>query len=278
MSGSTSMSTPANEITAVAVGNFDGMHRGHRALFDRLGSHGGIVVIEHYRATLTPGPWRAEYADRPLFFYEFDRIRSLRPEAFIDLLSADFPALQTIVVGEDFRFGAGRSADVNALAKMFHGETIAVSEVKIGGKGVHSRHIRQMIAEGHVEEAATCLGRAYAVWGEVIKGQGIGAKSLVPTINLDAGRFLLPKAGVYKTRTLIGDEFFRSVTFVGHRHTTDGRFALETHLIDWEPTERPLWRAKVLWEAFLRENRTFESLEALKRQIVEDIEIVKNEK
>ena len=160
---------------------------------------------------------------------------------------------------------------------MFHGETIAVAEVKIGGVGVHSRHIRQMITEGEIETAAKYLGHPYAVWGEVIKGQGIGAKSLVPTINLDAGRFLLPKAGVYKTRTLVGDALFRSVTFVGHRHTTDGRFALETHLIDWEPTDRPLWRAKIVWDAFLRENRKFDSLEALKGQILEDIERVKSE-
>ncbi len=277
MSGSTSMSMPANAITAVAVGNFDGMHLGHRALFDRLGESGGIVVVEHYRASLTPGVWRSEYADFPLFFYDFERIRSLSPEAFIDLLQEDFPKLQTVIVGEDFRFGAGRSADVETLAKIFHGDTIAVAEVKIEGVGVHSRHIRHMIAEGKMEEAAECLGRPYALWGEVIKGQGIGAKSLVPTINLDPGRFLLPKAGVYQTQTLIDNELCSSVTFVGHRHTTDGRFALETHLIDWEPTDRPIWRAKIIWDAFLRENRKFESFEALKEQILEDIERVKSE-
>ena len=270
MSGSMSTSI-ANPVTSVAVGNFDGMHRGHAALFERLGDRGGIVVVEHYRATLTPGFYRARFADRPLFFYDFERIRDLDPGAFVARLCEDFPALQRIVVGEDFHFGARRAGDTGRLRELFEGEVAVVPEVSWQGHPVHSRHIRREITEGSLERANGMLGHPYETWGDVIRGQGIGAKALVPTLNLAPGRFLLPKAGVYATDTCFGGACYPSVTFVGHRHTTDGGFAVETHLIG-RTLHRPPTELSVRWKRMLRENRKFESLEALKRQIGQDIE------
>ncbi|WP_353662961.1 bifunctional riboflavin kinase/FAD synthetase [Hydrogenimonas sp. SS33] len=259
-------------VESVAIGNFDGMHLGHRALFEKLGENGAVAVVEHYRATLTPGLYRAKFADRPLHYYDFDKIRGLRAADFVALLREDFPMLRTIVVGEDFAFGAGREGSVETLRSLFEGDVIAVEEVKLEGEGIHSRTIRKTVASGDMRKAAAMLGRPYEVWGEVVRGQGIGARSLVPTLNLECGRFLLPAAGVYKSETCLDGDCFASVTFVGHRETTDGRFAVETHLIDRTLSENEVpWKVSVRWLEKIRENRRFGSLEALKAQIEKDI-------
>ncbi len=269
MSGSTVLST----VEAVAIGNFDGMHRGHQALFSRLGRDGGIVVIEHFRATLTPGIYRADFTRYPLFFYDFEKIRDLAAEDFVAKLRADFPKLRNIVVGEDFAFGAGRSADTKDLRRLFGEEVTVVPEVTLEGEPVHSRFIRDLIRRCEIPRANAMLGHPYTVWGDVIAGQGIGKASLVPTINLDTGRFLLPGAGVYRSETCVDGVWFPSVTFVGHRHTADGNFAVESHVIGEDLHGRRIQEAGIRWYAKLRDNRKFESFEALKRQIVKDIEM-----
>ena len=259
-------------VDSVALGNFDGMHLGHRALFERLGKRGAIAVIEHYRATLTPGLYRAKFIERPLHFFDFERIRDLSAARFVERLTQVFPALQRIVVGEDFGFGAGREGNCETLHRLFGGEVVVVPEVKREGEGVHTRHIRRMIQEGDVQKAAQMLGREYEVWGEVVAGQGLGNRELVPTINLECGRFLLPKEGVYATETCLGEECLPSVTFVGHRATTDGGFAVETHVLGRTlvPAGIP-WKISIRWLRRIRANRKFDTLEALKRQIEQDI-------
>ena len=272
MSGSTSSSI-VNGIEAIAIGNFDGMHRGHQALFSRLHEQGAVVVVEHFRSTLTPGIRRAAFTDFPLCFYDFEHIRGIPPEMFVDMLRADFPNLARIVVGEDFAFGAGRSADAERLRAIFEGDVEIVREVRLNGEGIHSRFIREKISEGRIEEANEMLGHCYETWGEVVSGQGIGGEKLVPTLNLDTGRHLLPQKGVYKTETCIDGMCHPSVSFVGHRMTTDGSFAVETHLFDRViHLERPPSEISIRWIRRIRENRKFASLENLKRQIEKDIE------
>ncbi|BBG65457.1 riboflavin kinase / FMN adenylyltransferase [Hydrogenimonas sp.] len=256
----------------MAIGNFDGMHLGHKALFDRLGERGGVAVIEHYRATLTPHIYRAKFTTLPLFFYDFDSIRDLTPEEFVFRLKRSFPKLKRIVVGWDFRFGSGRSGDVETLRHLFDGEVEAVEEVSCSGMAVHSRYIRELISEAKLEEAACMLGHPYEVWGRVIRGQGIGSDSLVPTLNLDSGRFLLPKEGVYATQTCIEGDCFPSLSFVGHRVTTDGSFALESHVVGEKLPDMRGKTVSIKWIRFIRENRRFDSVSQLKEQIERDIE------
>ena len=259
-------------VESVALGNFDGMHVGHRALFERLGERGAVAVIEHYRATLTPGIYRAKFVDLPLHFFDFERIRDLSAARFVERLKEVFPVLERIVVGEDFAFGAGREGNTEPLRRLFDGEVVVVPEVRLEGEGVHTRHIRHTIEEGKVGKAAEMLGHLYETWGDVVPGQGIGAKELVPTLNLECGRFLLPKEGVYATETCLDGKCLPSVTFVGHRETTGGGFAVETHVLDrgLDSAEVP-WKISVRWLRRLRGNRKFDSLDALKRQIEKDI-------
>ena len=269
--------TVTSKVDSIAIGNFDGMHVGHKALFENLTRNGAVCVIEHFRATLTPHIYRARFTKSPLFFYDFEKIKDLNPKEFVDRLMFDFPSLTRIVVGEDFRFGYGRSGDVSTLKTLFGGDVVAVNEVKVDGEGVHSRFIREYIREGKIEKANKMLGHAYEVWGDVIKGQGIGKESLVATLNLCTGRFLLPKPGVYKSSTYVDGAWHRSVTFVGHRESTDGEFAVETHIIG-KDLKDVVGKVGIRWHSYLRANRAFGSLKELKEAIEKDIEAASEER
>ena len=258
-----------DNITAVAIGHFDGVHRGHKELLKRLGVYGGLVVIDKNKANITPGLKRAEYSRYPCFLYNFNEIKGLSGEEFIALLKRDFKNLQKIVVGFDFRFGRGRAWDKYNLARIFDGEVEIVDEFCFEGMGVHSSAIREYIKQGEIYKANLLLGREYSIEGRVINGQGIGSRELVPTLNLDIKSYLLPREGVYATRTRIGYKTYGSVTFIGNRASTDGNFSVETHVLN-ENIEGARDVA-VCFIKRLRDNRKFESLEELKRQIYIDI-------
>ena len=258
-----------DNITAVAIGHFDGVHRGHKELLKRLGVYGGLVVIDKNKANITPGLKRAEYSLYPCFLYDFNEIKGLSGEEFIALLKRDFKNLQKIVVGFDFRFGRGRAWDKYDLARIFDGEVEIVDEFCFEGMGVHSSAIREYIKQGEIYKANLLLGREYSIEGRVIKGQGIGSRELVPTLNLDVKSYLLPREGVYATRTRIGNKTYGSVTFIGNRVSTDGNFSVETHVLNENIEDAR--DVAVCFIKRLRDNRKFESLEELKRQIYIDI-------
>ncbi len=257
-----------NSIRSIAIGSFDGMHIAHQKLISQVEA---VVVIERNGGYLTPGWKRSLYVEKPCFFYHFDKIRALSPEAFVAVLEEDFPQLETIVVGYDFAFGKEKSGNAAVLKQYFSGEVHVVDEVMYEGISVHSRTIRAYLSEGNVTMANRLLGRTYRIDGTAIRGQGLGGKALVPTVNLNVMQYILPKDGVYATRTLVGGTWKKSVSFLGHRVTTDGSFAVETHMLD-ETIEvesgSEVWLA---FHAFIRENKKFGTLEALKRQIEDDI-------
>jgi riboflavin kinase/FMN adenylyltransferase len=263
--------TATKNIDAIAIGGFDGMHIGHQHLFANLGNRGAIVVIETGYANLTPGREREHFSEHPIFYYPLESIRHLDGKGFLGKLLDDFPALKKIVVGYDFHFGKDRGCSHKDLKTIFSGEVVVIDEVCLHDDSVHSHKIRAKLSIGDIEGANAFLGHNYTVHGTVIKGQGLGAKSLVPTINLDVKTFLLPKEGVYATLTRINDEahFRPSVSFIGHRITTDGSYAVETHLLDGPIHD--VKHASISFTHFIRENQKFESLEALKAAINADI-------
>ncbi|AQW84711.1 bifunctional riboflavin kinase/FAD synthetase [Campylobacter pinnipediorum] len=259
-----------DNITAVAIGHFDGIHKGHKELLKHLGEYGGLVVIDKNFANITPRLKRAEYSNYPCFLYEFEDIKSLSGYDFIKLLKKDFKHLNKIVVGFDFRFGKDRAWNRYDLKDMFDGEVVIVDEYCFDGIGVHSSIIRELIKKGSIQRANMFLGREYSIEGEVISGQGIGSKQLVATLNLRDLGYVLPSDGVYATKTKIGNKVFGSVTFIGDRLSTDGKFSLETHIID-EMIEYAPKKVSVCFISKLRNNIKFESLEELKKAIQEDI-------
>ena len=265
------------DINAIAIGGFDGMHNGHQKLFAELGNNGCIVVIETGYANLTPKKERENFPTYPIFYLELDEIRHLDGNEFIIFLKEKFPKLQKIVVGYDFHFGKNRKYSFKDLSNMFDGEVKIIEEVTLNNDSIHSHKIRQKISIGDIKGANAFLGHNYTICGNIVRGQGIGKKELVATINIETKEFLTPREGVYVTLTRIDNEehYHPSVSFVGHRVTTDGSFAIESHILDGEVTCDKT--ASISFISFIRDNKKFDSLVELKEAIKKDIFLAKKE-
>jgi riboflavin kinase/FMN adenylyltransferase len=269
--------TNLKSSTSIAIGGFDGMHIGHQKLFSALDENSTIVVIETGYANITPKKEREHFSHFPILYLELESIRHLNGEEFVAFLKEKFPKLQKIVVGYDFHFGKDRKYSFNDLRTLFDGEVRVIDEVTLHGDSVHSHKIRAKLQIGDIKGANAFLGHNYTIKGKVVSGQGIGKKELVATINIEAENFLMPKEGVYATLTRIDDEehFHPSVSFVGHRVTTDGSFALESHILDGEVFCNE--RANISFVSFIRENQKFDSIAELKKAIQKDIAIASKE-
>ncbi len=261
----------SNTIKSIAIGSFDGIHIAHQKLIEKVDA---LVIIERNSGYLSTGYKRANFTQKICYFYYLDAIKSLTPKEFIDKLKTDFPKLEHIVVGYDFAFGKDKRGRADTLSKLFDGKVEVVDEVCSEGVSVHSRTIRSYLKDGNIAMVNRLLGRSYAIDGKVISGQGLGKKELVPTLNLHVEDYQLPLEGVYTTRTYIDGKWLKSVSFLGHRVTTDGSFALESYVLDRE-LGAVKGRVSLKFESFLRANQKFESLEALKKQIVLDIKMAK---
>jgi len=258
-------------VKSIAIGGFDGMHKGHQALFSQLGKEGAIVVIETGYANLTPKKERENFTHYPIFYIDLDSIRHLSGEEFLEYLKKHFSSLEKIVVGYDFHFGKNRKYSFNDLKELFDGEVVIVDEVTLHNDSIHSHKIRAKLQIGDIIGANDFLGHNYTIKGQKVQGQGLGSKELVATINLKIKDYLLPKEGVYVTLTQVDDEehFHPSVSFIGHRVSTDGTFAVETHILDTDVICKA--KAAISFVDFLRENRKFNSLAELKEIIMQDI-------
>jgi len=262
-----------NKIKSIAIGSFDGIHLGHRALIDQVEA---VVIIERNGGYLTPGYKRSFYVEQVCFFYHFEHIKSLRAKEFVVKLKEDFPQLEKIVVGYDFGFGYKKEGNTELLQELFEGEVVVVKEVKSDNISVHSRTIKAEIAKGNIGLVNQLLNRPYyAIEGSVVSGQGLGKKKLVATLNLNVYDYDLPKDGVYATRTKVDGTWLDSVSFIGFRVTTDDSFAIETHIIEQDigVVKGKVW---LEFKAFIRENQKFDGLDALKTQIDLDIIQAKN--
>ena len=285
---------------ALAIGNFDGLHLGHRALLGALLGHArarrvlaAVYTFDpHPRAVLDPSApvvrlmsrgqlerGLAEVGVDVLIREPFTReLAGLSPETFIETILAGRIAPSILFVGRDFRFGRGRSgtdALLEQVGSRFGFEVRAVGQILAGGSDVSSTRVRDLVAQGKVEEASTLLGRPYAVWGRVVAGDRRGRTLGFPTANLEPENDLLPGRGVYASAVQIfkGDELgdrLASVTNVGERPTFAGReVRLETHLLDYDGD---LYgeRMAVHFCARVREERRFSGPDELRAQIERD--------
>jgi len=257
----------SNSIKSIAIGSFDGIHIAHQILIDKVNA---LVIIERDGGYLTPGHKRSLCTDKVCCFYHFDVIKALTPEAFVAKLQEDFPALETIVVGYDFHFGKNKTGTAQTLSELCDKNIIIVDEVSHEGIPVHSRTIKTYLQEGNIEMVNALLGRTYHIEGEVVKGQGIGKKELVPTLNLYVKGYQLPLEGVYATRTKIVEEWLPSVSFLGHRVSTDSSYAVESYVLDRE-LGKVIGSVALEIVSFIRKNQKFDTLNVLKQQIMNDI-------
>ena len=275
MKKSSSILVNKNEITSIAIGGFDGMHIAHQELFKNLDSNGAIVSIESGYANLTPKRYRQEYSIYPIYYYILENIKHLEGDEFIKLIKEEFPNLKKIVVGFDFCFGKNRRYCTQKLKELFNGDVLVIDEIKIDDIPVHTRIIREYLKDGDIKTANKLLGKEYKIYGQQITGQGLGAKNFVPTINLRVDEFLLPKEGVYVTKTILDNIEYNSITFLGHRVTTDGSYAVETHIID-KDIKNNNYCTQIKFYEKIRDNKKFDSFEELKNQIFDDIKLARN--
>ncbi|MDE5926535.1 MAG: bifunctional riboflavin kinase/FAD synthetase [Helicobacter sp.] len=266
----------AHNITSLALGKFDGMHSAHQVLFEKLGDKGAILCIESNQGELLPQKYRAFYAKCPIFSLPLEYVRSKSDKEFVEFLLEILPNLKCLVVGYDFRFGKERHYYTFDLQKRFQGEVVVVEEVFYKKLSVHSGLIKELLINGNLKQANKLLGRPYEIRGGIVRGQGIGAKELVATINLQNDGFLLPKEGVYAGFVQLGAQSVESpkypaVIFIGNRLSTDKSFAIEGHLLGMK-LEVQQKEAGFFLVKYLRENKHFEHLSELKEQIGRDIE------
>ncbi len=265
-----------DKITSIAIGGFDGLHTAHKKLLAELDENGALLVIEKgFSPALTPGLERCRHISFPCFFLDFAAIRSMEAVDFLHYLRRLFPMLQKIIVGYDFRFGKDRAGDPTLLRRMEDIAVTVIEEYVTDGVSVHADKIRRLLKAGKIKEANRLLGREYAVRGTLVRGQGLGGKALYPTCNLETGDFLLPKEGVYVTRTVIGEKYYTSVTFIGKRLSADNQFSVETHILD-ENLDVKEKELEVFFLEYLRPIRKFETLQELKQQISDDIKKAKS--
>ncbi len=280
---------------AVAVGNFDGLHLGHRRILDRLCRLAARRGLRSLVLTFEPHPERAlgrrsvlmidtpgQRLDRlrgtcidAVVVIPFDRaFARLGCRSFVDDVLRDRLGGREVVVGRGFRFGRGRRGNAALLARLGRqaglGLNIVAPAVR-GGRTVSSTAVRRLLGQGRVEEAARLLGRPYEITGRVIRGRRRGRRLGFPTANLETGNEILPE-GVYITETVRGGTVHRSVTSVGPNPTFGpGPLTVETLLFDFHG---PLYGAAITIRLLrrLRPTRSFPDAERLAAQIARDIE------
>lgn len=282
----------------IAIGNFDGVHRGHQAMLAQAGEQAAArglalsaaVFDPHPRRHFAPdaAPWRlmgdarraaglAALGVARLHILPFGvEMAAMTPEVFARTVLTEGLGAQAVAVGADFRFGRGRAGDADTLAALGRElgfDVIATDlETAAGGEKVSSSAIRARLAEGDVTGAAALLGRPWIVDGVVAEGDRRGRTLGFPTANIGLEDYVRPRFGVYAVTLGIGDEAPArpGVANIGRRPTVDGTAErLEVHLFDFSGDlySKPV---SVAFHAFLRDERRFDGLDALKAQIAAD--------
>jgi riboflavin kinase/FMN adenylyltransferase len=283
----------------LTIGNFDGLHLGHRAIVDtvtsRARARGGEAVVytfdPHPRKVLQPdrAPGLLTTLEQKLEGLEalgvdvviverFDMaFASLSPEHFVRGYVHERVRPVEVYVGYDFHFGKDREGSMKLLTELgphLGFSVTIVPEVTVRGRDVNSTRIRGLLAEGDVAEAATLLGRAYTVRGRVVRGDERGRTLGFPTANLDPENEVLPGSGVYagRVRLLEPAEAPRpAVVNVGRRPTfgASDPLLVEAHLLDFEGDLYGR-RLDLAFEQRLRDERRFPDVAALRGQIAAD--------
>jgi riboflavin kinase / FMN adenylyltransferase len=284
--------------SVLSIGKFDGVHAGHSYLLRLVVAAAREKGLVPAAMTFDPhpacvvAPSRAPLALMPLeervarirelgieqvFVLRFTpEIARLTPEEFVEQYVRGQMRAGLVMVGGNFRFGRNQAGDPAVLAELGrrHGfETRVVDAVKLRGWIVSTSEIRRRIGEGDVSRAGRLLGRPYGVEGEVVAGEGIGSRQTVPTLNLHTSAGILPADGVYLTRTrdLENGRRWNSITNIGMRPTFDGHArTIETFLLEPLTGASPS-HLRLEFLRRVREERKFESPEALKAQILRDV-------
>lgn len=290
--------------TAIALGNFDGIHQGHRVvlqpILDKYHNNSSSTPIYPSLVSFSPHPKefftgdkiqlltpiseKAQYLEslgfKQLILLPFDqKLADLTPQQFVEEILVKQLQAQQISIGEDFRFGCQRKGTAIALQNIAanFGITVNINTLKKFNNNqeqpvrISSSLIRRALTHGAIEQANFMLGRPYSLIGKVVKGQQIGRTIGFPTANLQLpiDKFL-PRYGVYAAHVSWENFTVRGVMNIGCRPTVEGESpTVEVHLLNWKGDiyDKTL---TVSLQKFLRSEQEFPSLDALKQQISSD--------
>jgi riboflavin kinase/FMN adenylyltransferase len=283
----------------LAIGNFDGVHLGHRALLERLaadarrlGLPAAVMTFEpHPRELFSPDQAPARLTSlreklallescgiEEVFLLHFSRkLAGLTAEEFIERGLVQGLGVRHLIIGDDFRFGKGRAGDFAMLqaAGQQHGFGVeAMHTIEINGERVSSSAVRDVLGAGDLEHAARLLGRPYSISGRVIHGNKVGRKLGFPTANIQLKRKRVALTGVFAaTVSGLDKRFLPGAASLGVRPTLGQglRPVLEVHLFDFD---REIYGAHVTVHFLhkLRDEAKYDSLEALTAQIARDVQ------
>ncbi len=288
--------------SVLAIGNFDGVHRGHQTIIRKVRESAHAGGAHAIAVTFDPHPGRVLRPDLPMRLItplpvRLDLLAQTGLDAtvvipftedFSRLTAHDFAArvlsqsLRAIEVheGDNFRFGHGAHAGTKELEEFGRElgfSVVAQPSLTVRGIPVSSSQVRQRIAAGDMTTSRALLGRPFSICSTPASGRGIGTRLTVPTINLATYNELVPANGVYVTRLTVGSgpdtQTFASVTNAGNRPTFgEDSYAIESHLLDFRPIDlAPDTPLELCFLRRIRAEQRFPSPEALKAQILRDV-------
>lgn len=288
---------PSHRGCVATIGNFDGVHRGHQGVLARLreraaeaGLPSCVVIFEPQpREFFAPDSAPARITslreklellrevgvDRVLCLTFNRRLRELSAEQFIHQIMVEGLGVSHLEVGDDFRFGKGRTGDFALLVEAGAREGFTVESaatIELDGERISSTRVREVLAAGDFAAVERLLGRPYRISGRVLHGQKLGRQLGAPTANLQLNRLRPALQGVYLVSTEVDGRRWRGVANIGTRPSVkgDGRAHLEVHLLDFAGDLYGR-RLVVQFHRKLRDEQRFASLEALKSAIDADI-------
>ncbi|MFA6308534.1 MAG: bifunctional riboflavin kinase/FAD synthetase [Clostridia bacterium] len=286
------------DCTGVGLGNFDGLHIGHMSLINtliRVSKLGGLKSLVYtftkhpenilrkklFTPLLTTKNKKIELLGETsldyLYFDEFDeKLSRMQPEDFVKKILVDKLKMKLAVAGLDYRFGYKGQGDIKYLKELgekYDFKVVAIHQIKTNNEIASSSKIRNYIARGEMEKVFEMLGRHYSITAEVINGRRIGNTIGFPTANIEPEDYLiLPKRGVYLTKTLLDDKLYSSITNIGFNPTFEEgkKISVETHIIDFKQ-EIYGKIIEVFFIAKIRDEKKFDSVNELKTQIKSDM-------
>lgn len=290
-----------DEPSVITLGKFDGLHRGHDMLMEHMQEEAKKNHLKTIVFTFDIPPQKQVNQmdskvlttnDEKKYIFEKSgvdyliecpftkEVMCMEPEAFISWITKEL-SVQCVVVGKDFCFGHNRAGNYKVLKefeKKYGYHTDVFEKMQEDHRDISSTFVREEIAKGHILKANHLLGYPYFIYSKVIHGNQIGRKMGIPTINMVLPiEKLLPCNGVYVTQTTIDGKIYKSISNIGCKPTIsmNNPIGVETFIFDFD--EQLYGKdIQVSFLDYIREEKKFDSLEELQKQIEKDMEIAKN--
>ncbi|TJX67057.1 bifunctional riboflavin kinase/FAD synthetase [Soehngenia saccharolytica] len=286
--------------TAIALGNFDGIHIGHQNLIKRMIEISknnnlipSVLIFENHTKSITSNTSPSLLSNNEqkldilesigvenVYLMKFnEEVMKLSPQEFINNILVDKLNCKSVVVGYNYKFGYKASGNTDTLKRICSEngmQAVIVNPIYYEDKIVSSTLIRNLITYGKIDIANKLLGRFYTIKGEVVHGKGIGTKLGFPTANIKlTDNFVIPKNGVYNTLTTIGDKTYKSATSVGFNPTFEEKsLKIENHIIGFNDS---LYGdvIDISFIEYIRPEINFDKVDDLVNRMKEDVNYIK---